>query len=171
MVKVHPILYRESFYSGSYFNRVRAHHQVIVAKCCPVEVTPAELAVPIDGNGEIDPYEAAALVYTLITRAQEKAVAKTIGMEKKAQPEPATEIEALRRKLDEVQHAYEHEKRLRLEVIAVEQATQRKLDEAGSIVELFHDFEAKKDRLNPELGPKFKLRVEEFLASIRGETV
>ena len=51
------------------------------------------------------------------------------------------------------------------------EALQRKLDEAGSIVELFHDFEAKKDRLNPELGPKFKLRVEEFLASIRGETV
>lgn len=74
------ILHGPSFHSGLAHERQKRHHDIICRECATTTVTAHELASVINYDGKIDPWNAAALIDKLIKRAQDDAVAQTLGI-------------------------------------------------------------------------------------------
>jgi len=76
----HPMLHGPDYSAGAFYERERRHQRIIREKCAVTPVTAAELAGTVDHNGEVDAYRAAALIKTLIARAHDEAVGRTLGI-------------------------------------------------------------------------------------------
>lgn len=72
--------YRLRTTSGTMWEREQRNHAIIKGNCVPIMVTPEELAQAVDHNG-ICLYRASALVDQLLNRANQEAIAKTLGVD------------------------------------------------------------------------------------------